>query len=96
MPPRRKVLLEKSVVATIGQFGLDRQVTVALLNELHTVLAQLPRTNRVPGDDRYFSCRLVVHGTFHEHYFPMLVDDTTSPDHLIVGSIGHATRDRDT
>lgn len=78
----------------VGGFGLSRDVILELLVQIHEGIPrdfEASRSHRME-DARYYQHRLVIPGKDEiEHLFLIVVDDTTSPDHLVVTQIGHGT-----
>jgi hypothetical protein len=85
-------LLPASISRTIRAFGLSREVLVELLSHIHEGIPQdyeVSRHHRAQ-DVRYYKHRIVITTQDGgEHLFLVIVDDTTSPDHLHVAKIGH-------
>lgn len=89
---KRKVLLPASISRAIRAFGLSRDVLVELLSHIHEGIPrdyEMLRHHRTE-DVRYYKHRIVITTQDgREHLFLVIVDDTTSPDHLQIAKIGH-------
>jgi hypothetical protein len=83
----RKIKVPENISTEWRSFGLPREVSIALWNHVHIdVPGRYPslRVNR-SHDDRSFRHRKVFKDASGEPYlFVILVDDSTSPDDLIV------------
>ncbi len=89
---KRKVLFPAPISRAIRDFGLSRDVLVEMLIHIHE---GIPRAYEVlrhhrADDVRYYTHSIII--PMHDggaHLFLVIVDDTTSPDHLQVAKIGH-------
>ncbi|GEM_PF-6926198 len=86
----KQVKVPKSVSIGIGQLGLDRELMNGLVNIIHQGTPLADTLRRWPGDERCFSFQVPIKRDNEHHFFVLIVDDTTSPDHLIVQHIGYA------
>jgi hypothetical protein len=87
------VVISKEVSSDIGKLQLGRDLTNQLLLKLHDQLPEADRTRRVPDDDRSFVSQMIVEHAGRPHFFLIVADDTTAPDHLIVETVLHVTLD---
>jgi len=75
--------------------GLPRDVLLDLLNHVHETLArayEFIREKRDANDARYCNYRKVLSDELGvTHRFTFIIDDTTSPDHLFIVDLLHAT-----
>ena len=90
---KRKVIVSAPISRAIRDFGLPREILLALLAKIHNeVSAKFEDTrHQRMDDDRYYRHRMIVHDTDSstEHLFVLVIDDSTSPDHLVIANIGH-------
>jgi len=90
----RKALVPPRISRAIRSFGLSRDVLLELLMQIHEGIPreyEMSRQHRM-DDMRLYRHRIVIateDGV--EHLFVVVVDDTTSPDHLRVAAIGHGS-----
>ena len=91
---KRKVLVFPPISRAIRRFGLARDVLLELLVHIHEGIPrdfESSRRHRM-DDARYYQHRIVIpKEDGGEHLFLVVVDDTTSPDHLVVAEIGYGT-----
>ncbi len=83
----RKIKVPENISAEWRSFGLAREISIALWNYVHLEIPARYANLRVhrSHDDRSFRHRKVIKGASGEPYlFVILVDDSTSPDDLIV------------
>jgi hypothetical protein len=67
-----------------------------MLTRIHSDLpkdAPLFRANRLSVSDRMFQYQFVIPEGNAQHLFVFAVDDTTSPEHLIIEGIVHRVRE---
>ena len=90
----RKTLVSPRISRAIRSFGLPRDILVELLMQIHE---GIPRGYEVSRHHRVLDMRFYLHRIIiptedgGEFLFLVVVDDTTSPDHLIVSQIGLGT-----
>ena len=91
---KRKVLVFPPVSRAIRSFGLSREILLELMVQIHEGIArdfESSRSHRM-DDARYYQHRIVIpNDSGGEHLILLVVDDTTSPDHLMVVKIGYGT-----
>jgi hypothetical protein len=90
----RKVVVPTPISKRIGEFGLSRRMFVRLLTRIHS---DIPRDygrfkNLRAQDDRCYKYRMAMAEVDDKHLFLFKIDDTTSPDDLIIIYIGHRTK----
>ena len=92
---KRKVVVRPPISRRIRSFGLPRGILVELLIHIHAGIVrdfESSRHQRLDEDPTCFRYRIAIpEKDGGEHLFVVAVDDTTSPDHLLVVNIGHAT-----
>ena len=86
----RKTIVPKSVGREIRSFDLGRTfgncLYAALQHDLPHQWAD-KRSNRLASDERCYETRVVLEDKGTRLLFVVIVDDTTSPDHLFVVAI---------
>ncbi len=88
-----KVVVSAQISRAIRQFGLPRQVLLDLYWELHEgiSLKYNPASAVRSADLRLAFCRIAISDdSGREHLFALLIDDSTSPDHLFINNIGYS------
>ncbi len=89
----RKIVIPKPISQYIGRLGLSRQILLKLLNHIHVDMPEHYnrfRQNRVlNNEDSQCTWRFVIKDGTIAHLFSFAIDDTTSPDHLIIVFLRH-------
>jgi len=88
----KKVLVPRAISEEVGRFDLQRSILIKLLTWIHSDIPFGNRDSRLQNDERLFSLRVMFHEAQSIHVFRDAVDDSTSPDHLIVADIKHLKR----
>ena len=91
----RRTTVPPEISRLIGQCGLTRNGIVRVISDLHTELPEhYPHypSQRHPEDDRLFYYFTTVADGSLLHEFTFSVDDSTSPDHLLVTDVEHESR----
>jgi hypothetical protein len=88
---KRKATVPPVISRAIRGFALPREVMLDLLWEIHEVLpreydpANVRRTNDLAG----YLHRVQIKDDFgNDYFFVFVVNDSTSPDHLIIAQVG--------
>jgi hypothetical protein len=85
-------VVRSPISRAIRSFGLPRGVLLDLLMHIHEGMVrdfESSRHRRMSEDPRCYRYRIAIPDNDGEHLFVVAVDDTTSPDHLLVVNIGH-------
>ena len=85
---KRKVVIPGEVSRKIRGFQLPRELLVRLLAEIHS--RDFQPKQRSLDDDRFFWYRVSLLETGQRHLFVVLVDDSTSPDHLLLVDVRYS------
>lgn len=88
----RTTVVPKPISETIRQFVLSREMVIRLLTRMHSdVPNDYLRFRHFRVKERYYRYRMVIGEAngLKRHLFTFVIDDTSSPDHLIVSEIGH-------
>jgi pyridoxine/pyridoxamine 5'-phosphate oxidase len=90
-----RVIVDRPVVALIGEHGLSRNAVVRLYAQLHQELvneAERFRATRHPEEpDLFFHYRIQVASGDHWHQFDFAVNDTTASGTLFVEAVSHTS-----
>jgi hypothetical protein len=89
----RKAKVHEEVAKSIGLLDLDRELLRELLNAIHTDIPKATNLPRFPQDDRYFIFQRTFTYAGTNHTFIVLVDDCSSPDHLLIEHVSHVAID---
>ncbi|MFO0929790.1 MAG: hypothetical protein U0736_22660 [Gemmataceae bacterium] len=89
----RRMLVSPQMSQSLGRL-LSREGVVRLLTGLHDLPRQYDRFRRLrtPEDESLFLYFDAVADGGQMHTFTFLIDDSTSPDHLIVTTYEHRSR----
>ena len=91
---KRKVVLVRVVSSGIRKMGLPRETLIDLLTQVHGVVAtayEFFRDKRDAKDARFCQYRKIFLDEYGvQHRFTFIIDDTTSPDHLLIVDLIHA------
>ncbi len=92
---KHRVIVDRPVVAFIGERGLSRNAVVRLYAQLHQELgneaARFRLTRHPEEPDLYFHYRIQVASGDHWHQFDFAVNDTTASDTLFVEAVSHTS-----
>ena len=82
----RKIVVPKPVSTAIGSFGLPRELVNRLLSQLHNeVQRDYERFRHFRLiDERMYRHRLLIRTDGGKHLFTFAIDDTTSPELLVI------------
>jgi hypothetical protein len=87
----RSVRVPKPISVRIGQFGLSRTMFVRLGAAIHSdIKHDYERFRKFRAkDNRCYKYRIALAEAGERHLFLLKIDDSTSPDDLIIMSIRH-------
>ena len=88
----RQVAIPKPISVKIGRFNLSRAVLVRLLTRIRSEIAEKyeqRKSIRSAHDERLYMHAMVVENVLERHLLRFAIDDSTSPEHLIIADIGH-------
>ena len=92
----RRVLVPTPISLLIRQMGLSREMVVRLLTDMHFRLPReylsYQRFRVADHEDNQCRHRFTVYDEGTRHLFVFRLDDTTSPDHLILLDIQHCVQ----
>jgi len=89
---KRRVILPGPITEKIATFGLSRSTLVGLYNACHEGIPDSydqRRAHRVVEEERHYWHFVALHDGGKKHLLALEVDDTTSPDNLIIVAIKH-------
>lgn len=91
---KRKVIVPPEISRVIGGMGLPRGILIDLLIFVHSAMAtayEFFREKRDAKAARFCQYRkILLDENGVKHRFTFIIDDTTSPDHLLVVELQHA------
>jgi hypothetical protein len=92
----RRVRVQPPISEYIGSRGLSRSMVIKIWACVHGEIAASymeRRRFRVPQDDRLYWHQFVIQDDDDSrHLFVFFIDDTTSPDDLILAQVHHTKR----
>ena len=93
---KRKLRVPDSFVKKLGRLlGPDRELKNTVLTKIQDGVPDADRTDRDERDNRFFVHQIPIRRDQERHLFLVIVDDTTSPDDLILEDIVHVFVDAD-